>query len=342
IINPIEMGWDGTAGGVPALITKMNASSYYPDLFAFAFGNSVISGTRIQQALAQFERAMVSAGSRWATAYAGVFNAAAPNRNLNVDLPGFSTAENLGRQLFMTGPNAGGAGCSACHVPPTFPLAANSDRNGLDAGETIIFKSPSLKNIALSGAFMHDGRFATLAQVVEHYNGGVQAGPALDNRLKGPGGVPQRLNLSDSDKAALGRLRGHVDRHGAEQRPQVQHAVQEISTRDGRGDAHPARSILEAIPERTAHAVVAQPAAGLAAIADFEVDIGAKPGGDRDAERGGVLGDRRAGDPERRTRGKAQVNRRVEVAAARVPPATGCRQPEVARPDRQADRNPAA
>ena len=203
IINPIEMGWDSTAGGVPALITKMNASSYYPDLFAFAFGNSVISEARIQQALAQFERAMVSTGSRWDTAYAGVFNAAAPNRNLNVDLPGFSTTENRGRQLFMTGPNAGGAGCAACHVPPTFALAANSDSNGLDAGETVIFKSPSLKNIAVSGAFMHDGRFATLAQVVEHYNSGVQAGPALDNRLKAPGGAPQRLNLSDSDKAAL-------------------------------------------------------------------------------------------------------------------------------------------
>ena len=97
----------------------------------------------------------------------------------------------------------GGAGCSACHAPPTFALTANSDSNGLDAGETTIFKSPSLKNVALSVAFMHDGRFATLDQVVEHYNSGVQAGPALDNRLKGPGGAPQRLNLSVADKAAL-------------------------------------------------------------------------------------------------------------------------------------------
>ncbi|OYU14643.1 MAG: hypothetical protein CFE37_09930 [Alphaproteobacteria bacterium PA4] len=103
----------------------------------------------------------------------------------------------------MTGVNAGGAGCSACHQPPTFALAANSDSNGLDAGETVIFKSPSLKNVGVSRAFMHDGRFATLLQVVEHYNSGVQAGPALDNRLRGPGGAPQRLGLSDADKAAL-------------------------------------------------------------------------------------------------------------------------------------------
>jgi cytochrome c peroxidase len=50
---------------------------------------------------------------------------------------------------------------------------------------------------------MHDGRFATLADVVEHYNSGVQAGPALDNRLIGPGGQPRRLNLTTAEKAAL-------------------------------------------------------------------------------------------------------------------------------------------
>lgn len=50
---------------------------------------------------------------------------------------------------------------------------------------------------------MHDGRFSTLADVVEHYNSGVQDGPALDNRLRGPSGAPQRLGLSAADKAAL-------------------------------------------------------------------------------------------------------------------------------------------
>jgi cytochrome c peroxidase len=55
---------------------------------------------------------------------------------------------------------------------------------------------------------MHDGRFQTLEEVVEHYNSGVQAGPALDNRLRIPAGQPNagqplRLNLSADDKAAL-------------------------------------------------------------------------------------------------------------------------------------------
>lgn len=203
ITHPIEMGFDSAHGGINALLTKLAASTYYPDLFTLAFGNAAITETRIQQALAQFTRSMISSASRWDTAYAQVFSATAQNRNLNAPLPGFSASEELGHQLFMTGPGQGGAGCAACHQPPTFGLAANSLSNGLDANETTIFKSPSLKNVGLSRAFMHDGRFSTLEQVIEHYNSGIQNGPALDNRLKTPGGAPLRLNLTANEKAAL-------------------------------------------------------------------------------------------------------------------------------------------
>ena len=203
ITHPIEMGFDSAHGGINALLTKLAASTYYPDLFTLAFGNAAITEARIQQALAQFTRSMISVASRWDTAYAQVFSATAQNRNLNAPLPGFSASEELGHQLFMTGPGQGGAGCAACHQPPTFGLAANSLSNGLDANETIIFKSPSLKSVGLSRAFMHDGRFSTLEQVIEHYNSGIQNGPALDNRLKTPGGAPLRLNLTANEKAAL-------------------------------------------------------------------------------------------------------------------------------------------
>ena len=91
----------------------------------------------------------------------------------------------------------GGAGCAACHLPPTFALAANARSNGLDAGETRLFKAPSLRNVGLTGPYMHDGRFATLAEVVDHYNHGIQDGPALDPRLA------RALNLSAADRAAL-------------------------------------------------------------------------------------------------------------------------------------------
>ena len=203
IQHPVEMGFTTAAGGIPALIAKMNATTYYPDLFTFAFGDATISEARIQQAFGQFERAMISYNSKWDTEYAKVFNANANNRGLGTTLAGFTAQEDRGRQLFIAGPNNGGAGCGACHQPPTFALAANSRSNGLDAGETVVFKAPSLKNVGLSKAFMHDGRFATLEEVVEHYNSGVKLGPALDTNRLAPNGVPLQLNLSADDKAAL-------------------------------------------------------------------------------------------------------------------------------------------
>jgi cytochrome c peroxidase len=198
----VEMGWGGAAGGFDTLIRKMGATIYYPPLFAWAFGSSTISEARIQQALAQFVRAMISHSSRWDTGYAQVFSPTAPNRAINVDLPNFTRLENRGRQLFMTSVGEGGAGCSSCHLPPTFALAANARSNGLDAGETRLFKAPSLRSVGLTGPYMHDGRFATLAEVVDFYDHGVQAGPALDDRLR-QGRRPRRLNLGAADRAAL-------------------------------------------------------------------------------------------------------------------------------------------
>ncbi|MFA6113376.1 MAG: cytochrome c peroxidase [Sphingomonas sp.] len=198
----VELGWGGAAGGFDALIRKMDKTTYYPDLFTWAFGSSEITEPRIQQALAQFVRAMVSSSSRWDTGYAQVFSPIRPNRALNIDLPNFTPAENRGRQLFMTGVGQGGVGCSACHLPPTFALTATARSNGLDAGETRLFKAPSLRSVGLTGPYMHDGRFATLAEVIDFYDHGIQEGPALDPRLR-RGGRPQRLNLSAADRTAL-------------------------------------------------------------------------------------------------------------------------------------------
>ncbi len=198
----VEMGWNGPAGGIDALIRKMAATDYYPDLFAWAFGDATITEPRIQQALAQFVRAMVSRDSRWDAGYAQVFSATAPKRALDVDLPNFTPEENRGRHLFMAGVGEGGAGCASCHLPPTFALAADARSNGLDAGETRLFKAPSLRSVGLTGPYMHDGRFATLAEVIDFYATGVRDGPALDPRLR-QGGAPRRLELGAADRAAL-------------------------------------------------------------------------------------------------------------------------------------------
>jgi cytochrome c peroxidase len=145
---------------------------------------------------------MVSHSSRWDTGYARVFSATAPNRALDIDLPNFTAQENRGRHLFMADADRGGAGCASCHRPPTFALAADARSNGLDAGETRLFKAPSLRSVGLTGPYMHDGRFATLAEVVDFYASGVQDGPALDPRLR-QGDGPRRLALDAADRAAL-------------------------------------------------------------------------------------------------------------------------------------------
>ena len=201
LTSSTEMGYDTAHGGIVALASSMSALPYYPELFRFVYGDTAITEARIQQSLAQFERSMITTGSRWDVGYATVANTATPPQSFDIDLPNFTTVENRGRHLFMAGPGQGGVGCAACHAPPTFALSGNAKSNGLDAGETTIFKAPSLKNDS-RGPYMHDGRFATLAQVVDHYDRGVLAGPALDPRLT-RNGVPVVLNLSAADKTAL-------------------------------------------------------------------------------------------------------------------------------------------
>ncbi|MBK0393121.1 cytochrome-c peroxidase [Ramlibacter algicola] len=200
--NPVEQGFDAAHGGLAAATQRLQQLPYYSDLFTAAFGDPAINEQRVQQALAQFVRGIVSTNSRWDEGAAKVFDAALPDKGFNKPFPNFTEEENRGRFLFMAPRNEGGQNCAACHAPPTFALT-NSGNNGLDAGEAIRFKSPSLKNVGHSGAFMHDGRFSSLEQVVEHYSSGVQDGPGLDGRLKNPDGTPARPNLSTEDKAAL-------------------------------------------------------------------------------------------------------------------------------------------
>jgi cytochrome c peroxidase len=203
IQNAVEMGFDAAHGGINALITKMLGLRYYPELFRFVYGDTVITEDRIQRAIAQYVRSFVSTDSRFDQGYATAYSPQLPDRGVGTPFANLTAEENRGKQLFLTPPPQGGAGCTACHVIPTFALAANARSNGLDAGETRVFKSPSLKNVGVAGPYMHDGRFATLAQVVEHYASGVQDGPALDPRLRTPNGTPLRLQLSVADKAAL-------------------------------------------------------------------------------------------------------------------------------------------
>ena len=203
IQNEIEMGFHLGQGGLPLLLTKLAESSYYPELCKWAYGDTSITEVCIQNTLGQFERSLVSVNSSFDTGFARVLNPAQPGAGIGNHFANYTAQEERGKVLFTTPPNQGGAGCVTSHTLPTFALDPNFRSNGLTAGETIVFKSPSLKNVGLTGPYMHDGRFATLSAVVSHYNSGMKNGPALDNRFKTPQGTPVRLNLQQGDQDAL-------------------------------------------------------------------------------------------------------------------------------------------
>lgn len=201
----IEMGMT-----LPQLESKLSALPYYPVLFQKAFGDASITSTRIALALSQFVRSIVSYQSKY-DAGRGTFPAQ-PAPPPNAVFPNFTAQENRGKEIYLS--PAGG--CAACHGTETF-AAPSEKNNGLDAmtvdrgvgaitgnpGMDANFKSTSLRNVELTAPYMHDGRFATLDQVVEHYSTGVQNHPTLSPQLRLPNGQPRRLNLSVQDKAAL-------------------------------------------------------------------------------------------------------------------------------------------
>ena len=189
IQNTTEMGLT-----LPDAVTKLRATTYYTALFQAAFGSPDITSDRVAQALAQFVRAMVSTNTKYDRAFTG----GPPN------FTAVFTANELAGQRLFNGP----AGCARCHQTAAF-ASDNVHNTGLDATVTDAgagagrFKAPSLRNVALRGRYMHDGRFTSLEQVVEFYNSGVQNNPNLDPRLRAPNGQPVRLNLSATQKTQL-------------------------------------------------------------------------------------------------------------------------------------------
>jgi cytochrome c peroxidase len=143
-------------------------------------------------------RSLISRDSRFDRAFD-----ASGTTDMRAPFPDFSPEENRGKFLFLTIRPNGGLQCLECHEGPTFTFSSTARSNGLDATETRVFRAPSLKSVAASRHFMHDGRFSTLEQVVEFYNSGVKVSPSIDPRMLDRDGIPRRLNLSASDKAAV-------------------------------------------------------------------------------------------------------------------------------------------
>ena len=195
------------------LLARVGEQPYYNQLFVNTFGDATVTSDRISKALSQFVRSIVSYQSKYDIGRAGVTTSGAPFAN-------FTTQENQGKNLFFQPiPNGGGA-CFGCHTTESFSSTnPGPQNNGIDAvsttdfgaGETFPnfalfqgrFKTSSLRNIELTAPYMHDGRFSTLEQVVEHYNSGIQAHPTLSAALTDAQGNPVRLNFTATQKAAL-------------------------------------------------------------------------------------------------------------------------------------------
>ena len=195
VSNPIEMhsNWQEVA-------TELQNDSEYPSLFDLAFGTSQIDSTLVTKALAQFERTLISGNSKF------------DKHLLNQET---LTPEELnGFNVFM---DEARGDCFHCHGNANNPLWTDNifHNNGLDATFTDLglgvvtgdpsdngkFRSPSLRNLVYTAPYMHDGRFATLDEVINHYSEGLQASPTIDPLMKkvNQGGV----QLTIQDKADL-------------------------------------------------------------------------------------------------------------------------------------------
>ncbi|MGB1268838.1 MAG: cytochrome-c peroxidase [Flavobacteriaceae bacterium] len=193
--NPIEMHntWDD-------VVDDLQSDEEYPDLFSKAFGTSVVSKDLVTKAIAQFERTLISGNSKFDKYLLGT--ATLTSEELN------------GFNIFM---DESRGDCFHCHGSNNNPLWTDNKfhNNGLDATFTDLglgevsgdpadngkFKSPSLRNLTFTAPYMHDGRFNTLDEVINHYSEGLQNSATIDPLMKkvNEGGV----QLSVQEKAEL-------------------------------------------------------------------------------------------------------------------------------------------
>ena len=186
----VEMGMT-----LDELAVRLGATAFYPDLFANAFGTPEITSERVSLALSQFVRSIVATRTRYDAARQA--QGGPPGR----PAPGLTDQENRGLGLFF-----GSARCSQCHIGDLF-VGTHATSNGLDSVITDQgagrgrFKTVSLRNVALTAPYMHDGRFATLEDVLRRYSTGIQPSPGLN--LRGRGGRPFRPDFTADERAAL-------------------------------------------------------------------------------------------------------------------------------------------
>ncbi|AEV34396.1 cytochrome c peroxidase [Owenweeksia hongkongensis DSM 17368] len=159
-------------------ISKLNKHPEYPELFAEAYNSNTITSHDVAKALAQFFRILISADSKYDRVMAGTES--------------FSDKELKGYRIFSSEKSS----CYHCHMPPLF-TDSQLHNNGVDStfenpenwgyfstsrdsGQLSHMRTPTLRNLSLRNRFMHDGRYASIEEVVDFYNKGVNHSPSLD------------------------------------------------------------------------------------------------------------------------------------------------------------------
>jgi cytochrome c peroxidase len=195
LANPLEMTVDKEADKAhEAVVSRIRKIPGYAPLFRKVFGERAISIDQVAQAIATFERTVVSGNAPYDRYRAG-------------DLKAMTDGQERGMKLFF-----GKARCDSCHLGFNF-----SDESFMNIGigwekgtpedlgrykvtgreeDKGAFKTPTLREIARTGPYMHDGSMTTLEEVVEHYNKGGVKNPYLSQSVK-------PLGLTEKEKADL-------------------------------------------------------------------------------------------------------------------------------------------
>ncbi|WP_116107609.1 cytochrome-c peroxidase [Lewinella sp. IMCC34191] len=202
IQDRVEMGRD-----LEELANDLKQQEMYRILSRKAYGTEDLTADRITLALEKFCATISSMDSPFDDMMDAMMM---PNGA--VELEGFTEAEQMGHTLFTEN-------CGSCHgfnmTQPVLPIANNGlDRLSTDLGVgehrgrefNGVFKVPFLRNVALTAPYMHDGRFATLREVIDHYSEGIQRHENLSANLRdftNGSGAPRRMNFTEEEKQAL-------------------------------------------------------------------------------------------------------------------------------------------
>jgi cytochrome c peroxidase len=208
LTDPHEMGQP-----MDSSIHKLEETGSYGPLFAAAFGTDSITHDHILMALTQFERTLISANAPYDKYIRGEYQFD-PSEKRGLDLFFGNTQVAMGDR--STGILPRSAGCGNCHGgPKTFNETYHNnglDRSFKDSGREEVtgmsydrgrFRVVTLRNIALTAPYMHDGRFATLQEVIDHYSDHVAPSETLSATLKDTANMPTRLRLTLQEKSDL-------------------------------------------------------------------------------------------------------------------------------------------